>query len=349
MTRKKKILISGLSLGLLILMALGYFYLQFLKLDKSKVDFVERPDLNQSEQEKLDEIEGTPKDLDEDYYYIDDEGNEAIFKRVPIDEEVFNVLFLGSDVRPTEEGNGRSDSMMLISYNGKENSLKITSFLRDTWVSIPGREWNRINAAFAFGGIGLAVNTVNENFDLDIQNYAIVEFDGLKEIVDEMGGIELNLTLKEIKKLNSAHPENPFPLTEGRYLLNGEQTLTHARNRRTGDGDFGRARRQRDVLLSMLGKMKSSLTPTKLPGFVSKTLKHMDTNIAPNTVFSLGMQLIGSGGYTVETAKVLFDDTWSYANKDGRSVVTINLEENVELLHEFLYDHLDKTIEEENE
>ncbi len=338
MAKKRKVIIGGLVLIFLFMVALGIFYGQMIKLNKSKVDFVEPPDLTMGQGGELDKIQGVPDDLDEDYYYTDPQGNEAIYKKVPLDEDVFNVLFLGSDLRPDEKGNGRSDSMMLISYHWKENKLKIVSFLRDTWVAIPNKGWNRINAAYSFGGIGLAVNTVNENFELDIQNYAIVEFEGLKAIVDELGGIELLLTLKEIQMLNVAHPEKPIPLKEGRYVLNGAQSLTHSRNRKTGDGDFGRARRQRDVLMAMMTKMRTSMSPTKLPGFISKTMKYLDTNISSNQIFSLGLQSLKKGAIQVETARLPFDDTWSYADKDGRSVVTINLKRNVELLHDYLYD-----------
>ncbi len=338
MTRKRKVILGGLVLFLLFMIGMGFFYQQMSKLNKSQTDFVEHPNVTLEEEEDLDKISGTPDDLGEDYYYTDAQGKVAIYKKVPIDEDVFNVLFMGSDIRPDEKGNGRSDSMMLISYHWELNELKVISFLRDTWVAIPNHGWNRINAAYSFGGIGLAVNTVNENFDLDIQNYAIVEFDGLKEIVDQLGGIEVTLNLEEIKKLNSVYPNKAMPLKEGKYILNGDQTLTHSRNRSTGDGDFGRARRQRDVLMSMMVKMRSSLTPSKLPGFISKSLKYVDTNISTNQIFSLGLQLLKKGSYQVDTARVPFDDTWNYADKDGRSVVTIDLERNVELLHEYLYD-----------
>lgn len=338
MTRKRKLMLGSLGVMVLILGALGIFRGQFEAMRKSQPSFIHRPELNENQEEALMETEEVPKDLDEDYYDQDQDGNESIYRKVPIDEEVFNILFLGTDVRPDEKGNGRSDSMMLLSYHWEENTLKIISFLRDTWVSIPGKEWNRINAAYAFGGIGLAVNTVNENFELDIQNYAVVQFEGLMMMVDELGGIEVDLTLEEIKILNVAHPDRQIPLKEGTYGLHGPQALTHSRNRRTGDGDFGRTRRQRQVLLAMMDKMRTSLTPGKLSGLLSKTFQQVNTNMSKNQMFSLGLQVLKKGSFQVETARVPFDDTWRYSDKDGRSVVTIDLKENVDLLHQLLYD-----------
>ena len=339
-TRKKKkkitwILLGGLFILLMLFLAV---YLKLASLNKTFADIIERPEVLFMDPEDLDPIDGTPSDIGEDYYYeVEDPNDEAIYKQIPIDEDVFNILMVGSDVRP-DEGTGRSDSMMLISYNRENHDMKIISFMRDTWVAIPNREWNRINAAYAFGGIGLAVNTVNENFDLDIQNYAIVEFEGLKYIVDSLDGIELTLDLEEIRKINESNPKDPIPLKAGRHKVNGAQALTHARNRKTGDGDFGRTRRQRDVMMSILSKMKSSLNPIKLTGFVTETLKYVDTNISPDTIFTLGLEILGAGTQKVTQARIPFDDTWSYADKNGRSVITIDLEKNRELLHDFLYE-----------
>lgn len=313
-------------------------YLKLTSLNKTFADIIERPEVLFMDPEDLDPIVGTPSDIGEDYYHeVEDPDAEGIYKQIPIDEDVFNILMIGSDIRP-EEGAGRSDSMMLVSYNRRNHDIKITSFMRDTWVAIPNRQWNRINAAYAFGGIGLAINTINENFDLDIQNYAIIEFEGLKNIVDSLDGVKLQLTLEEIKDINAAHREDLIPLKAGTYELTGAQALTHARNRKTGDGDFGRTRRQRDVMMSILSKMKTSLNPIKLTGFVTETLKFMDTNITPDTIFTLGLEILGAGSYKVTQARIPFDDTWQYASKNGRSVITIDLERNRELLHEFLYE-----------
>lgn len=338
--RKKKRTRLWILLGLLliigIIIALVYFKLG--SLNKTVAEFIDKPEIILETAADLPPIVGTPADIDVDYLVpVETIVEEAIYKQVPIDESVYNVLLLGSDVRPNEGGNGRSDSMMLVTIDRESGGIKITSFMRDTWISIPNKGWNRINAAYAFGGIGLAINTVNENFDLDIQNYAIIEFSGLENVVDNLGGVEVALTKKEITIINSANPGNPLPEVAGTYVLDGVQTLTHCRNRKTGDGDFGRTRRQREVMVSIVNKLKSTMDPIKLTNFLTETLKYVDTNIAPNTIFTLGLELLGAKENKLEQARIPFDGTWQYANKGGRSVVTINLSKNKEMLHDFLY------------
>ncbi|NCC79030.1 MAG: LytR family transcriptional regulator [Clostridia bacterium] len=334
--RKANYVLAGIVSVLLVLF-IGVYY-TLTSLNRTGTEIVDGEAVLPPEEE-LESIEGTPKDIDEDYIYeVKDPESEAIYRKIPIDENVFNVLLVGSDVRGDEEGNGRSDSMMLVSYNRETSDIRIVSFMRDTWIAIPNREWNRINAAYAFGGIGLAVNTVNENFELDIQNYAIVEFEGLKSIVDTLGGIEVKLTTAEIRKINSAGAGDRIPLEEGTYVLNGDQVLVHSRNRSTGDGDFGRTRRQRDVMTGILAKMKETLNPVKLTTFITESLKYVDTNMKADTLFTLGLEVLGSGSSDLSQARVPFDDTWRYADKGGRSVVTIDLEENRRLLYEYLYE-----------
>jgi len=338
--RKKKKTGLWILLGLFLIIGIiiALVYIRLGSLNKTVAEFIEKPDIILETASDLPTIVGTPADIDEDYLVpVETIVEEAIYKQVPIDESVYNILLLGSDVRANEGGNGRSDSMMLVTIDRESGGIKITSFMRDTWISIPNKGWNRINAAYAFGGIGLAVNTVNENFDLDIQNYAILEFSGLENIVDNLGGVEVVLTKKEITIINDFNPVNPLPEVAGTYVLNGAQTLTHCRNRKTGDGDFGRTRRQREVMVSIVNKLKSTMDPIKLTNFLTETLKYVDTNVAPNTIFTLGLELLGAKENKMEQARIPFDGTWQYANKGGRSVVTINLEKNKALLHDFLY------------
>jgi LCP family protein required for cell wall assembly len=285
----------------------------------------------------LEPIEGTPKDIDEDYVVeVPEPTQEPIYQQISINEKVVNILLLGTDVRPNETGNGRTDSMMLLSYNRDSHTAKLTSFMRDIWIHIPGRGWNRINASYAFGNIGLTINTINENFGLDIQNYIVIDFEGFKKIVDELGGVEVMLSEKEIDYINKV---GNMQLTkeEGKQLLNGEQMLIHCRNRHTGDGDFGRTQRQRDVMLAFFNKAKSVKDPILLAELLSFAMNYIQTNMAPDMLFTLGLEVVASDSFRMEQGRIPFDDTLHYANEDGRSVISIDLDENTKLLHEFLY------------
>lgn len=110
--------------------------------------------------------------------------------------DVVNVLLVGSDSRDPNAELGRSDSMILVSYNKAENKATALSFLRDTLVEIDGYGQSKLGHTFAYGGVGLTINTLNKQFDLDIQDYIIVNFENLVGIIDELGGIQVKLTEK---------------------------------------------------------------------------------------------------------------------------------------------------------
>jgi len=286
---------------------------------------------------QLPTIDGTPADIDVDYDVdVIDPANEPIYQVVPIDANTINIILLSSDARPGEKG-GRSDSMMLMSYNRKMGAIKLTSFMRDSWVRIEGHGWNRINAAYSFGGIGLAVNTVNENFDLDVQNYVTIRFEQFISIVDQMGGVSLKLSKAEIDYINRANPSTPMDPVAGVKLLNGAQTLTHCRNRSVGNGDFDRTRRQRDTMVAILQKMKQQRDPVKITKLLTVALDQITTNMKANEIFTLVREALGNSKLSFDEARVPFDKTWHYANEGGRSVIAIDLVKNKTLLNQFLY------------
>ena len=160
------------------------------------------------------------------------------------DKDVVNVLLVGSDSRDPDAEMGRSDTMMLVSLNKAEEKATVISFLRDSLVEIDGYGQSKLGHTFAYGGVGLTINTLNKQFDLDIQNYIIINFENLVGIIDELGGIRVNLTEEEAEYYRA----NGMPdIQAGDVTLTGSQALAHARNRSL-DNDFGRTRRQRSVL-----------------------------------------------------------------------------------------------------
>jgi LCP family protein required for cell wall assembly len=336
----RKVLYVILAVALFAAGTVGYLYMRTLNLAKDPVRIVDNlpaPTVSQ-ETPALDEIDGTPHDIDLDYE-VDIIGSEdvPIYRKERIDPDVLNIMLVGTDLREGEEGNGRSDSCLLVSYNTKTGKISLVSFMRDVWISIPGVGFNRINAAYAYGGIGLLINTVNENFDLDIQNYVLVNFEGFESIVDELGGVEVNLTKKEAQFINAGSSVK-VEVKDGMQRLNGEKALLHSRNRKTGDGDFGRTRRQREVLMSIYSKVRTDLSPLKLPALLNNVFKHAKTNITPDAMLSLGLDVLKSTDLATVNSRIPFDNTWKYANKDGRSVISINLQKNRELLHDLIFE-----------
>ena len=124
------------------------------------------------------------------------------------DPMVLNIMLFGSDERPGETGYGRSDTMMLLSIDNRNKKLKLTSFMRDTYVNVP--EWGdtKLTHAYSYGGPALAIETIERNFGIDIDRYAVVYFDTFPGIVDTLGGIEVEMTQTEADVMNeSVGPE----------------------------------------------------------------------------------------------------------------------------------------------
>jgi LCP family protein required for cell wall assembly len=321
-----------------------YAYKQIASVTDTNVQIVEKPPTAIQtpipEPEKLEIIEGIPEDIEEDYEIEAPEQVEFkhIYKQPAITETVTNILVVGTDVKG-DISRGRSDCMLLLTYNRDKQEAFLTSFMRDIWINIPDYGWNRLNAAYAFGGIGLLINTVNDNFGLDIQNYVLIDFDGLMAIVDTLGGVEVTLTEKEAQHILKYCGTSLTVLSEEKniYLLNGAQTLCHCRNRKSSGGDFDRTQRQRDVMLSLFKRMKVEKTIPKLTSVLSSLITNVKTNMPLRLMVDLGLEVIRSESLDLKQLRIPFDDTWNYANKDGRSVVQIDINDNKDQLLNVIY------------
>lgn len=174
---------------------------------------------------------------------------------------VVNILLVG-----VEEFGGaqNTDSMMIATMNTEDNTLKLTSLMRDLYVDIPGYSKNRLNSAFARGGIDLLYETIELNFDVKLDGYCMVGFDAFQKIVDLVGGVEVTLTSGEAKYLNSTNyisEKANRNVVAGKQTLNGNQALGYCRVRKVSTGtennDFGRTQRQRIVMEAIFDKVKS--------------------------------------------------------------------------------------------
>lgn len=281
-------------------------------------------------------LEHEPEDIDSDYdvQLLQTPEPNPIYYKQPLNEQVINILIIGTDKRPNETGYGRCDTMMLISYDTVLNRANIVSFLRDIWVPIEGHDYNRLNATYAFGGVGLTMNTINEAFTLDIQDYVIVDFEGMQMLIDKLGGIEVEITEEEAKYYNSNFG---CSIEAGNNLLNGEMTLTHARNRKLGGGDFERTRRQRDIMLAIYRKISLDQSPETLSELLDYFLNHAQTNMSTQKLFSVAVSTFSGVSVEMSQLRIPIDGTWGYGNKDGRSVVVIDFNENREQLLTQLY------------
>ena len=223
-------------------------------------------------------------------------------------DQVTNILFLGSDSRDLSDTySGFSDAIIIISINPKYKSIKLISIPRDTAANIDGLDYRyKINNAFKMGKEQLAVKTVNQTFDLNLKEYITLNIEGIYEIINELGGLELDITQEEMKYINqyidifyNMSGDKVKRVTKyGKVTLTGEQVAAHVKERMAGDkdksethGDYGRTKRQREVILALLNKIAS-----KDPGEVSRIsdmiLEQITTNIDAGKITSLLLEFI---------------------------------------------------------
>ena len=249
------------------------------------------------------------------------------------DEDVINVLLVGTDSRDPDADMGRSDSMMLVSFNRTKQKATVISFLRDSLVEIDGYGKSRLGHTLAYGGVGLTINTLNKQFDLDIQNYITISFDSLVNVVDQLGGIEVNLTEEEA----AYYRENGMPdIQAGPVTLTGTQGLAHARNRSL-DNDFGRTQRQRSVLYGIYNKLMQQRDPAALLSIINYCMTQVTTNMGVTDIYDLATEVLGIDHLTTQQAAVPQDGTYEFITYEGMSVIDFDLEANKEYLHGLLY------------
>ena len=189
-----------------------------------------------------------------------------------------NILLIGQDAREGEsQSQARSDSMILCTYNKNTRQLTMTSFLRDLYVPIPGHGSNRINAAYAYGGADLLKKTIDENFNIAIDGYMEVDFSHFSDIIDSMGGVEIQLRQDEAEVINQ---QTGSSLNEGTHVLDGFQALTYSRIRSLDlDGDFSRTSRQRKVINALADSLRGSSIKELAP-VISKILPMITTDLS---------------------------------------------------------------------
>jgi LCP family protein required for cell wall assembly len=263
------------------------------------------------------------------------------------DKDVFNILLIGSDNRAATTNGGRSDSMIIISINQRTNKIIMTSLMRDTYLPIPGHGSNRLNAAYSFGGVGLLLQTIETNFDIKINKYATVDFYSFIDIVDKLGGVNIDVSDKEVSYVNDSVAEinllKKLPASDGALkkggtgvLLTGKQALGYSRIRHLGEADFERTQRQRTVLTQVLKKLKGQ-NVFQITSVLNILLPDVTTNLTKGDISSLLMNSLTYIKYPVEQDRIPIDGSWKNATIDKMDVLTINFNKNIAELKSKIY------------
>lgn len=243
---------------------------------------------------------------------VEEEGNDIA--------DFTNIALLGIDKLEADDP-GRSDSILILTIDKAHNKLKLSSIMRDSYVDIEGHGKDKINHAYSIGGPELAVKTINQNFDLNIQDYIAVDFFGMAKIVDILGGITVEIKPEQItppdvvginfhiKEMSDARNLKYTPLTKpGVQNLNGLQAVAYARDRHSSaNGDFDRTERQREVLMKISEKMKGS-DVFKLQKLIDSVLPYASTSLKNSEIINIGSFLIKSGFKNIEQERFPLDN-----------------------------------------
>lgn len=236
-----------------------------------------------------------------------------------------NIALFGIDTRENTYEGSRSDCIIIASINEETKNIKLVSVYRDTYLEIAGYGLDKVNHAYAYGGPALSMSTLNTNLDLDITEFVTVNFTSTKDIIDEIGGVELTVTNAEATQI-------PGITTGGTYLLNGDQALAYGRIRKL-DSDYVRTERMRTVVTAVFQKAKT-MSVAELNNLADRLLPEIYTNISKTEILNLipkiaSYSIVDSKGWPYETRGITIGGVW-YGPP-------INLEKNVTELHKELF------------
>lgn len=257
------------------------------------------------------------------------------------DSEQTNILLVGVDARESDVSS-RSDTMMLLTIDNKNGQIKLTSFLRDSYVQIAGKKKEKLNAAYFRGGIQGLVDTLELNFKVEIPYYMLVDFEIFTTVVDMLGGIEVEVTEKEsaYSKKTPTDRGGYLPLEAGENIhLNGTEALWYSRMRYL-DSDFMRTQRQRKVITAIVGKAKLQ-KPQALLELAETIIPLIKTNITADEMKKLGIDAVldKAYNYSIVQQQIPADETWSNKTISGvGACLVMDLDENAEILANFLRD-----------
>ncbi|NLK74160.1 MAG: hypothetical protein GX288_02580 [Clostridiales bacterium] len=300
----------------------------------------------------FDNSDKLPTDLDNEVVDKGEENNQDEEVETPDpnirgrkEDYAYNILLLGEEAIGSGSGRGRTDLIIIATLNTKEKSVKLTSILRDTLVQIPGYLDNKINSAYEKGGIDLLYETIERNFDIHLDGSVMVNFESFEEIIDMLGGIEIELTSGEAKYLNTTNyisKKQYRNVKPGKQVLNGNQVLGYSRIRRratiTGaNNDYGRTDRHRIILNAIFEKYKSK-SMGELASIMIKVIPKLTTDIDHSEFSNLLSIFMDMGVSKIDQLRIPADGTFTdNIEVRGMDVLIPDMEKNIEILHKHIF------------
>lgn len=317
MKKKVKVVLGAVVALVLVLSLSGIFVVKHYLNKVDRVDHVEvvKPEDEDFETDGADDATQTPPEEDR-------------FGKAPSlhDEDLINILLVGQDTRNGKRA--RSDSMILCSLNPETKQVSMISFMRDLYVQMPeGYSNNRLNAAYAFGGFPMLYEVLNTNFGLTIDGGIEVDFEGFKDIIDLLGGVDISLTQAEAEWMG---------LPAGMNHMNGARALEYSRIRKL-DSDFGRTQRQRNVMTALFNKFHQADVKTVM-SLVNQALSMVRTDMSDGEIIRLATQVAPMlSDMDLNSYNVPAKDAYHGARRNGMSVLIPDMDKiHDDLLNEYL-------------
>lgn len=261
-------------------------------------------------------------------------------------EGTIDILLIGVDQRKSGDFTGLSDVMIILRIDKEKKQLKLASFMRDTFVPIEGHNKNKLNAAYSFGQIDLAEKTFQQNFGITPEHYIIVNFYGMEDIIDDLGGVDitvdkgeelewLNININEINKEDPKHAVKNITKS-GEHHLNGRQAVAYMRIRHP-DFDSGRIERQQKVLTELFKKAKG-IGLGELPGLIDSMVKYVKTDIGLGAMLDIANTIKSMEGTELKTFRYPEDYDNPTIKGAGSIVLPKDFDAEMKKLQDFLKD-----------
>lgn len=242
-------------------------------------------------------------------------------------ENIKNIALFGID--STNDSTGRSDAILILTIDNNNNKLKLTSIMRDSYVNIPNHGMDKLNHAYAFGGPELAIQTLNNNFGLNIEDFVSVNFSSLPQIINLLGGVQINITEEEVNHI-------PTINAPGLYNLTGEEALYYSMIRYASGGDYVRTDRQRTVLNCLFSKL-SQVPISSYPQILSEVLPYLKTSMSSTEILSLSSKATSVISNGLIQSRFPKDDYSEGSMIDGIYYLTFNIEDTKKQIMDYIY------------
>lgn len=259
-----------------------------------------------------------------------------------------NIALFGVDARNNNLGKGvRSDTIIIASINEETKEVKLVSVYRDSYLNLGTDRYSKATEAYAAGGPRQAINMLNMNLDMNITDYITVGWAAVADTVDALGGVEIDVDAEELKHLNNYQVETSQSLGRsyttlnqtGMVTLDGIQAVSYCRIRYTAGDDFKRAERQREVIQALADKAKKA-SPETLDRIANKVFPQTATSLQLTEILDLlkdiaSYEIVETGGFPDAEYR-----TTGVVPGRGDCVIPVDLETNVVILHEFLFEDI---------